>query len=157
VVLDGVLEMYSRNLPSGITFHKRYGQGAQAEIIEGEVRQVFANILVNAVQAVGNTGTVHIRLDPVSLPEGKGWMIAVKDSGPGIPDGDLHSLFEPFFTRKGGGTGLGLWIAKQIIERHGGFIKVESSTQGSGHGTTVSIYLPCEQKQVKHASAESVA
>lgn len=153
-VLDGVLDMYSRNLPAGIKLKKSYGAGAEAEVIEGEVRQVFANILVNAVQAIGDSGTVKVRLDPVTHADGKGWTVSVIDTGPGIPEPDLASLFEPFFTRKGGGTGLGLWIARQIVERHGGAIKVESSTDPESHGTTVSIYLPCEQRKHK---AESVA
>jgi PAS domain S-box-containing protein len=152
--LDGVLEMYSRNLPAGIKVHRSYSDGATAEVIEGEVRQVFANILVNAVQAMGDAGTIRIGLDPITRPAGKGWTITIRDTGPGIPEPDLHSLFEPFFTRKGGGTGLGLWIAKQIVERHGGTIDVESSTDAAHHGTTVSIYLPCERHT---QSAESVA
>lgn len=155
-VLDGVLAMYSRNLPNGIKIHKSYGAGPKAEVIEGEIRQVFANVLVNAVQAMGDTGKVQVHLDPVNRPDGKGWVITVKDNGPGISSPDLHSLFEPFFTRKGGGTGLGLWIAKQIVERHGGNIKVESSTQADTHGTTVSIYLPCEHQGAR-SQAESVA
>ncbi|MEO5936069.1 MAG: ATP-binding protein [Terriglobales bacterium] len=156
-VLDGVLEMYSRNLPAGIKLHKSYGAGPKIEIIEGEIRQVFANILVNAVQAMGTSGKIQIHLDPVSRPDGKGWVVTVKDNGPGIAPDDLHSLFEPFFTRKGGGTGLGLWIAKQIIERHGGTIKVASSTDAEKHGTAVSIYLPCAHQEAAHANAESVA
>ncbi|HUS19947.1 MAG TPA: ATP-binding protein [Terriglobales bacterium] len=156
-VLDGVLDMYARNLPAGIKVHKRYVHGSNAEVIEGEIRQVFANILVNAVQAMGDNGTVHIRVEPSARPDGKGWSVVVRDTGPGIADGDLDSLFEPFFTRKGGGTGLGLWIAKQIVERHGGSIRVESSTQKDGHGTAVMIYLPCEQHQARAANAESVA
>jgi signal transduction histidine kinase len=155
-VLDGVLAMYSRNLPNGIKVHKSYGAGPMAEIIEGEIRQVFANVLVNAVQAMGATGKIQVHLDPVTRSEGKGWIITVKDNGPGIAPPDLQSLFEPFFTRKGGGTGLGLWIAKQIVERHGGTIKVDSTTEADAHGTTVSIYLPCAH-QAAQAHAESVA
>jgi signal transduction histidine kinase len=144
-LLDGVLDMYSRNLPAGIQVKKEYAGGSEAEVIEGEIRQVFANVLVNAVQAMGDAGTLRVRVEPVVGGAGRGWAIAVCDTGPGIPHHDLQSLFEPFFTRKGGGTGLGLWIAKQIVERHGGSIDVESRTEGEGRGTTVSIYLPCRQ------------
>lgn len=153
-LLDGVLEVYSRNLPAGIKVYKSYAQEAQAEVIEGEIRQVFANILVNAVQAMGEKGMMKFRLEPVRLAVGQGWLITVRDNGPGIPQSDLRSLFEPFFTRKGSGTGLGLWIAKQIVERHGGSIQLESSTDPVSHGTTVSIYLPAAQKQ---EAAHSVA
>ncbi|HUR36785.1 MAG TPA: ATP-binding protein [Terriglobales bacterium] len=156
-VLDGVLEMYARNLPAGIKLHKRYGQGPQAEVVEGEIRQVFANVLVNAVQAMGDSGALTVRVEPVARPDGKGWLVSVRDNGPGIAADDLCSLFEPFFTRKGGGTGLGLWIAKQIVERHGGVIRVDSVTSGEEHGTTVSIYLPCEQRRLHKAAEESVA
>jgi signal transduction histidine kinase len=156
-VIDGVLDMYARNLPAGIKVRKQYPQGAEAEIIEGEIRQVFANVLVNAVQAIGEEGTVHVRLEPMARPTGKGWMLTVKDTGPGISHHDLQSLFEPFFTRKGGGTGLGLWIAKQIVERHHGTIEVESSTLPEGHGTKVVIFLPAEQVTEKSAAESSVA
>jgi len=154
-VLDDVLEMYARNLPAGIKVKKHYRSGPPAEVIEGEIRQVLGNVLVNAVQAMGDCGTIDLKVEPALRPNGKGWLIVVKDSGPGIPDADLRSLFEPFFTRKGAGTGLGLWIARQIIERHGGSIAVESRTDGDEHGTTVTIFLPLELPQAK--TTESVA
>lgn len=154
-VLDDVLEMYARNLPAGIKVTKHYRSGPPAEVVEGEIRQVLGNILVNAVQAMGDNGTIDLKVEPVLRPNGKGWLIVVKDTGPGIPDGDLRSLFEPFFTRKGAGTGLGLWIARQIIERHGGSIAVESRTGSEEHGTVVTIFLPLEQERAQ--AADSVA
>ncbi len=152
-LLDGVLDMYSRNLPAGIQVKREYAEGSEAEVIEGEIRQVFANVLVNAVQAMGDAGTLRVKVEPVVGGAGRGWVIAVCDTGPGIPHHDLQSLFEPFFTRKGGGTGLGLWIAKQIVERHGGSIDVESRTEGESRGTTVLIYLPCRQSREESAQS----
>lgn len=154
-VLDAVLETYARNLPAGIKVRKHYRPGPSLEVVEGEIRQVLGNVLVNAVQAMGDRGTIDLKVEPALRPGGNGWLIVVQDSGPGIPDCDLGSLFEPFFTRKGAGTGLGLWIARQIIERHGGSIAVESRTGTEQHGTTVTIFLPQEQPQAQ--PAESVA
>ena len=107
------------------------------------MRQVFSNVVVNALQAVGTEGRVRVALEPVRRPKTTGMIIAVEDSGPGIPSEDLGRIFEPFFTTKrGSGTGLGLWIAKQIVERHHGTIQVESATDGDARGTRVRIFLP---------------
>jgi len=76
-------------------------------------------------------------------PEGQGTEISVRDDGPGIPEQTSQHLFEPFFTTKGdSGTGLGLWVSKGIVEKHGGRIEFTTDISEAGHGTTFRIILP---------------
>ncbi len=129
-------------------------------VIQGfpaELRQVFTNILTNAAEAsadsapapTGTEGLVQIDAKPCPatvLAEGlrreSGVLITVADSGPGIPEHILASLFQPFFTTKGErGTGLGLWISRGIITKHGGTIDLTSNTTPLHHGTTLTVFL----------------
>ncbi|HET9743527.1 MAG TPA: PAS domain S-box protein [Terriglobales bacterium] len=110
----------------------------------GEMRQVFSNLIVNAVDAVDRGGTVKIR-----VKHGRDWAscdygirVLVADNGPGIPKSVRARIFEPFFTTKGErGTGVGLWVSEGVVQKHGGKIKMKSST-GTAHGTTFSVFLP---------------
>jgi signal transduction histidine kinase len=104
---------------------------------EGDLQQVFLSLLNNAIEAVGEKGKVI--LESIDLKDKI--MIKISDTGPGIPPGHLERIFTPFFTTKSeqGGTGLGLFIAKKIIEENGGEIGVLSE---EGKGTTVAVILP---------------
>jgi signal transduction histidine kinase len=97
-----------------------------------KIEAVFTNLLINSVQALGDNGTINIRI----MDDGANVMIAVEDSGPGIPENQLTSIFEPLFTTKQTGTGLGLSICKKIIEHHGGSITAKNNP------TTFIIRLP---------------
>jgi signal transduction histidine kinase len=101
--------------------------------------QVFLNLLLNAIDAMPNGGTLTVRV----TPEKKTSFVAIHivDTGIGIPKHTLGSIFNPFFTTKptGKGTGLGLSVAKGIIEKHGGDISVVSTV---GEGTTFTVELP---------------
>lgn len=109
--------------------------------------QVMLNILINAVQSTKGTGKILISTALESAPEPV-WLnsphlvIEVSDTGSGIKPKDMERIFEPFFTTKPSGTGLGLPIAKQIIENHNGTLSVESI---EGTGTRVRIALPLPQ------------
>src|SRR5260370_37516181 len=93
----------------------------------------------NALDAVQPGGTLRLRTTPCR----RGLRVTVADNGSGIPPGDLGKIFQPFFTaNKEGGTGLGLWLAKEIVEKHGGAIRVRSSTGSQRHGTVFMIWLP---------------
>jgi two-component system sensor histidine kinase HydH len=93
---------------------------------------VMTNLLVNAAQAIGNKGTINVRI----IDDGANVMIAVEDSGPGIPQDQLTKIFEPLFTTKQTGTGLGLSICKKIVEQHGGNITAKNNP------TTFIIRMP---------------
>jgi signal transduction histidine kinase len=109
-----------------------------------EMKQVFINIINNALQAMPQGGDLRIRLNPVGEHEA---MIEFADTGVGISPENLQKIFEPFFSTKEDrdGTGLGLSISYRIIQHHGGRIDVES---GPGKGTIFRIFLPLHQKTV---------
>ncbi len=118
-----------------------------AEIDEGQISQVIQNLVINAVEAMPQGGTIRIgaanrrfgRAEHPALAEGNYIAIVVRDHGKGIPREDLNRIFEPYFTTKPSGSGLGLATTYSIITRHGGAIDVESAV---GTGSTFSLYLP---------------
>ena len=97
-----------------------------------KIRGIITNIVQNGVQAMGNNGEITISLEK----DAEGVKIEIKDSGPGIPDENLEKIFEPMFTTKATGTGLGLASCKQILEMHKGTIAVKNNP------TTFTITLP---------------
>lgn len=97
-----------------------------------KIDAVFTNIFMNAIQAMNENGVINVRV----LDNGASVMIAVEDSGPGIPEKDISEIFDPLFTTKQAGTGLGLSICKKIVEQHGGSITVKNNP------TTFIIRLP---------------
>ncbi|MEW5802752.1 MAG: ATP-binding protein [bacterium] len=124
-----------------------------AEVDEGQISQVINNVLINADQAVPSGGLIEVRAlnvivrakDGLPLKDGKYIKISVKDNGAGIPEKYLQKIFDPYFTTKSGGNGLGLAITHSIIKKHNGCIKVES---GTGAGTTFHIYLPASEREL---------
>jgi signal transduction histidine kinase len=115
----------------------------EAEVNSGQIQQVLLNLIVNARQAMPNGGTLTVGLKTSS--DNSVAEISVKDTGTGIPAEKLQRIFEPFFTTKvadergQGGTGLGLSLARDVMETHGGRIRVESAV---GVGTTFTLKLP---------------
>jgi signal transduction histidine kinase len=115
--------------------------------IAGELRQVLANLLANSLDAVGQDYRIVLRASASVDPNtGKRRIrITVADCGHGMGIATTKQIFDPFFTTKGPvGTGLGLWVCKQLIEKNGGSIQVRSNTDGARRGTTFSIVLPSE-------------
>lgn len=108
------------------------------------IRQVLVNILVNAVQAISETG--RVKVSTVVNRERRQVRVIVEDNGTGIMESDIDRIFDPFFTTKevGAGTGLGLSIAYGIVRDHGGEINVESEP---GHGTCFTVALPIMMEQ----------
>jgi two-component system cell cycle sensor histidine kinase/response regulator CckA len=121
------------------------------EADEGQLTQVFTNLVINASEAMPEGGTLHIRARNTvnkrkgPLPRGNYVEITVKDHGTGIASGHLERIFEPYFTTKQRGSGLGLATAHSIIKNHDGHIDVRSEL---GKGTTFTIYLPASSKPV---------
>jgi signal transduction histidine kinase len=113
------------------------------------LRQVFTNLIANAAEAATPGG--EVRISASSLAAGingsgqkmpSGALIIIADNGSGISEEIRPHLFQPFFTTKGEeGTGLGLWVSRGIIHKHGGTIDLASDTGESAHGTVVSVFL----------------
>jgi PAS domain S-box-containing protein len=144
-LIESVLLIYRKKFESKqIKIEREYRGPVTVEAIEGEVRQVLSNLLTNAADAVPMRGTIWVRTAVSLLRTGEAALrISVADNGKGISPDHSHHIFEPFFTTKDSvGTGLGLWVAKQIIEKHGGRIAFRSRTGIGSSGTLFSIFLP---------------
>jgi PAS domain S-box-containing protein len=125
------------------------------EVDSGQISQVVNNLSINAEQAMPNGGTLHVRCENFFLAEenaalaplrtGKYVKIAVRDEGIGIPEEYLKKIFDPYFTTKPKGSGLGLATSYSIVKNHDGLITVDSRV---GVGSEFSIYLPATEKQV---------
>ena len=103
-----------------------------------QIHQVLLNLLLNSVQAIEGSGLVRVAV----FEQDNAAVVTVSDTGRGIAAEDLPNIFRPFYTTKGNGTGLGLSLARRIVEEHHGHIDVSSS---SGKGTTFSVALPMRQ------------
>jgi len=111
-----------------------------------QIQQVVLNLLINGIQAIPKEGKVEVTL----RREGKLAIVSIKDTGKGIPKDSLPKIFKPFFTTRTEGTGLGLPLAKGIVESHGGRIEVKSEP---GQGAQFDVLLPITRPQGEHANA----
>lgn len=147
-MIDEILSLYSAKLASGdIMVKKEYGPGANIEGYPGELRQLFANLLINSADAMKQGGgqlRIHVlREHDRTTPEREGVRIVIADTGCGIRATEMGRLFEPFYTTKQDlGTGLGLWVSQGIVQKHGGRIRVRSRVLPGSSGTVFSIFLP---------------
>jgi PAS domain S-box-containing protein len=115
-----------------------------------ELSQVLGNLVANALEAMNPGGTLLLRTGTYQ----HGLRMTVADNGKGIPREAVRKIFQPFFTaNKEGGTGLGLWLAKEIVDRHGGAIRVRSSTGTQCHGTVFTITLPLAGPMARGSAA----
>ncbi|MEQ2005789.1 MAG: CHASE domain-containing protein [Limisphaerales bacterium] len=132
------------------------------EVDQGQFSQVIQNLVINSVQAMPNGGVVRVSADnvtldadsPLGLQPGRFCRITVKDHGTGIKPEHLGKVFDPYFTTKEKGTGLGLATSYSIVKKHDGIIAVDSTP---GVGSEFHVYLPASEKQVKAAQPEPVA
>ncbi len=106
-----------------------------------QLTQVFLNLLLNAIEAMPEGGTLTVRGAVENHPEsGQGFLrVLIRDTGLGIAEKDRDHLFDPFFTKKAGGTGIGLSIVYSIVQKHHGRIEVESEL---GRGSSFIVFLP---------------
>lgn len=147
-VLESVLALFEGRLRKRqVSVVKRYRQANDpVRAYSGEIRQVFVNLIGNALDAMEDTGQLRIDVRPSrswQQPEIGGVRITICDSGSGIPADMLKRIFEPFVsTKEANGTGLGLWISKEIVRRHGGTLFVRSAVSGPRRGTAMSVFLP---------------
>ena len=145
-LMDEVLQLYSHKLDTRkIRVIRRYRPAQAVHGFGGELRQLFANMVVNAADAMPKEGSLQVRIAPnYDWRSGsQGIRIIVADTGSGIPQESLARIFEPFYTtKKDSGTGLGLWVSSGIVRKHGGRIRVKSWANGPRTGTVFSIFLP---------------
>ncbi len=146
-VLDNVLELYARRIQRArIQVRKRYRFEGEIKAFPGEMRQVFSNLVSNALEALGEGGEIAVHVSRArdwGAQRVPGVRVTVADNGIGITRDNLQRIFDPFFTTKGiNGTGLGLWITYGIVQKHGGKIIVRSCTGGPRRGTSFSVLLP---------------
>jgi PAS domain S-box-containing protein len=151
-LLENVLELYAHRLQARhIRVEKRFGPEPEIRGFPGEMRQVFSNLLVNALEAVGEGGELKLYLyesHDWRRPERRGVRVVIADNGPGIAPEHRRHIFEPFYTTKGErGTGLGLWVSRGIIHKYGGLIRVRSSIHPRWRGTAFSVFLPAHREE----------
>jgi PAS domain S-box-containing protein len=136
-VLDSVMSLLAGKISRKQVRITRRFQPCVVRAMKGELRQLFSNLIDNAIEAVPLAGEIGIAVDCIDSRA----IVSISDNGPGIAFEHLPRLFEPFFTTKQVGTGLGLWVVQEIAEKHGGKITVESSTDPGKHGTTFHVTL----------------
>jgi signal transduction histidine kinase len=112
---------------------------SQIQADEDQIRQILMNIIINAIQAISEKGEIKIKTEKCLIKGGSGLKLIIEDNGVGISEKDLNQIFDPFFSTKEQGSGLGLSIVYKLVEGHQGEIKVESK---EGEGTKFIIYLP---------------
>jgi PAS domain S-box-containing protein len=159
--LDDVLQLYLRQLSEKhIQIEKQYDSAVEIRGFAGELRQLFSNLILNALDALEDGGrlTLHVA-------RGREWFnghgpgthrtgarVTIADSGSGIRQTDLTRIFEPFYSTKGdSGTGLGLWLSHGIVQKHEGSIRVRSRTTAGSSGTVFSIFLPDSAGRIENS------
>jgi signal transduction histidine kinase len=143
-LLKNVLAVYRSKLTSK-NIAVDYKLEARRPLIasRGELLQVFSNVLANAIDALDTGGRLSLETAEVTDTGPGGIQIVIRDQGCGIEAEHLNRIFEPFFTTKEQrGTGIGLWVAKQLVEKHRGRIEITSSIEIGNRGTEVCIFLP---------------
>ena len=131
------------------TVEQRLRVAPTAVAHDGEIRQVVANLVGNATDALSGGGRLLLRVSPATAwRDGvKGVAVTVADTGSGISPEALPRIFEPFFSTKGNtGTGLGLWVSTEIVDRHSGTLRVRSKV---GDGTVFRLFLPLTSEALK--------
>ena len=149
-LLDNVLSINANRLDRhGVKVEKDYRTSVPVFGYASEVRQVFANLILNAIDAMPSGGKIILRttLHTTGRTGVPSIRISIADTGSGIAPTALPRLFEPFFTTKlNHGNGLGLWVSQGIAEKHGGKIKVRTSTRPGHTGTVFLVSLPLRLK-----------
>jgi PAS domain S-box-containing protein len=147
-LIDSIISMFqSRIVNAGVLVEERKSARQTIQCFEGEIRQVLSNLVGNAIDAMQPLGGGRLLL---RSRIGRDWttgrpgvVITVADTGAGIPVSVRGRIFEPFYTTKGiGGTGLGLWVSSEIVQRHKGTLHFRSSEKEGHHGTVFALFLP---------------
>ena len=153
-VIESVLTLFRGKLQaSQATVDVRVQDERPVACMPGETQQIFANLIANAVEAMPERGRLAIRLRPSCDWRDRsinGMRVTFCDSGTGMSRATLRRVFEPFFTTKHEtGTGLGMWVVSQLVERHNGHVRGWSRQGRSASGTAFSVFLPFADERVK--------
>jgi PAS domain S-box-containing protein len=146
-IVDSVLVLFGQRLASrNIRVNAECERGAVATCLGDEVRQVVANIVSNAMDAMPHGGSLRVRVKRTRSRMKErpvGVKIVVADSGHGISAAVMDRIFEPFVsTKEATGIGLGLWVSSGIVRKHGGTIRVRSQAKAQPSGTVFSVFIP---------------
>src|SRR5690242_14532131 len=145
-LLAAVLEFYQQRIEaSRISVQSRYSSDGNIPVHGEQLRRVFSNLLLNAVEAMPEGGNLHVRVSAGHEWRGDerhGVRVTIADSGCGIASDLLPQLFERSFTTKVNGHGMGLALVKDVVRQHHGWLHVRSSTQPGRHGTAFTMFLP---------------
>jgi PAS domain S-box-containing protein len=154
-IVEEVVALYLPRIQAkNIRLSRESGELVQVIGFAGEVRQVISNLVANAIDAMPSGGTLRIRVyssRELSNANRPGGRIVIGDTGSGIRPEHRKKLFEPFYTTKQDvGTGLGLWVSREIVQKHGGTITLRSCVLPGRSGTVFSIFLPAETAMAAH-------
>ena len=148
--LEDVLAAYNREIQSNrITVERRITTDGTVVTFPVEIRQVFINLVGNAIQAMPEGGTLRVTLRPclqgMHRSQRSGIRINITDTGVGIPAAYRHKIFDPFFTTKAEkGTGLGLWVSRGIVQKLDGTIRFRSAMQRGKATTSFAVFIPTD-------------
>jgi two-component system sensor histidine kinase PilS (NtrC family) len=139
-ILDEVLLLIEhRSLPANLKIIREYAESLPARVDPQQMRQAIWNLCLNAVQAMPDGGEVRVGGRELDDPVGPRIQVWIADTGHGIADEDLPHIFEPFYSTKAGGSGIGLALVYRVLQDHGGLIEARSRP---GDGTTFTLALP---------------
>jgi len=147
LLIDKTLELFGHRIEERkLRLVRNDAEQILPVMADGEqLKQVFLNVLDNAVEATAERGEIRIVIDTADETDDRSMVVVrVQDTGRGMPQDVCERIFEPFYTTKDDGTGLGLCIAAHIMARHGGRLVLESSTEGQ---TTFAVWIPIARKE----------
>jgi PAS domain S-box-containing protein len=134
---------------------REFGPGVpQVHARADQLRQVFLNLLLNAQQSIQKGGEIRIHTSRYEQALQPTISVQISDTGRGIPEAELARIFEPFFSTRTKGTGLGLWVTQDIVRHHGGRIEV---TSAEDVGTTFNVILPVDSPTLSETNAANKA
>jgi two-component system NtrC family sensor kinase len=141
LLLDDIVEQIGHQSPlAGVVVERRYQAEIRLHADGDQLRQVFTNLILNALQAMAGHGTLTI--ETIAAPEENCCRTRILDTGPGLPPDAAERLFTPFYTTKPQGTGLGLSVSYGIVREHGG--QIEAANRDDGRGTAFTVTLPLQ-------------
>jgi len=146
-VMENVLTLYAARIRRmGVVVVRNFAPSGAVKVFPGEMRQVFSNLIGNALDAMNGPGKLILSIDQTrdwNDESGSAVRVMVCDNGPGVPEEVRDKLMDPFVTSKGEkGTGLGLWVCRGIVEKYHGRLRFRTSTRSGHSGTCFSVVLP---------------